>query len=156
MVKTPALPSAFQDLSLNPKRHLIALCLLVMMAALMIGGMARKSPTLGEKAHLIRGLAFWWAEDMRLNYAHPPLANALAALPVALVYPKVDLSSIRGWEEAKHVHVATHYLQVDYARGKKQIFLARYTIVLLTLLLGVYLYWWCGRLFGWPTAICGC
>ena len=45
---------------------------------------ARTGPTVDEPNHLTRGVALWQTGDPRLSFAHPPLANALTAIPAML------------------------------------------------------------------------
>ncbi len=77
-------------------------------------GDQHRSPTVDEAYHTTRGLAFWWAGDARLSAAHPPLGNALVALPAALALPKVDFTKEPGWVEANRVKVSRNWFSRDY------------------------------------------
>lgn len=87
----------------------------------------------------MRGLAFWQERDARLSYAHPPLMNALAALP-ALPLSEPRIAEQPGWREHSTPRVATAYLREHYARARAQIERARLAMALVTLALLAYLY----------------
>ena len=57
---------------------------------LAVSSMVGDSPTMDEQNHLARGLAFLRTGDPRLSLEHPPLVNALSALPV-LTLPNIQL-----------------------------------------------------------------
>jgi len=55
------------------------------MMALLSGGAARReSVTVDEVAHIGAGVSSLQKLDLRMNEEHPPLAKALAALPLVL------------------------------------------------------------------------
>ena len=58
--------------------------------------------TTDEKLHLLRGMAYWDAEDLRLNYAHPPLANAVDTIALRGELNALDppLEERRAWDRA--------------------------------------------------------
>ena len=55
-----------------------------MMAVLAGGAARRESITVDEVAHVGAGVSYLQKLDLRLNVEHPPLAKALAALPLVL------------------------------------------------------------------------
>src|SRR5690606_11320001 len=85
----------------DPKR-LAAIFLLPLALMLWVQwDIAEPSPTMDEKNHLTRGMAVWIEGDTRFSYSHPPLANALAALPGYLTGYRPDLRMGSAWEEAR-------------------------------------------------------
>jgi hypothetical protein len=69
------------------------LCLVLM--ALLAGGAARhESVTFDEVAHIAAGVSYLQKLDMRMNEEHPPLAKAIAAVPLALRGAHADYSHI--------------------------------------------------------------
>ncbi len=52
---------------------------------LALNSLVGDSPTMDEQNHLARGLAILRTGDPRFNLEHPPLINALSALPVLTV-----------------------------------------------------------------------
>lgn len=133
--------------------HLAACLLLGVMALALLTSIRSESPTTDEPLHLTRGLAFYWAPSRSLSYAHPPLGDALAALPVALTEPKIEVGKLDGYRERDVDRVARALLTPDYEKRRTWFFQARTSMALLTLALGVYVYSFCRRLWGVPTAL---
>jgi hypothetical protein len=133
--------------------HLIALCFIAWMIGLSLVGLRRDSPTTDEPNHLVRGLAYFWTDDTHLSFAHPPLADALMALPAAVTSKPVDLPAYPGWKESRVDGVARNYFEADYGRARAQIFLGRHVTVLLSVLLALYLYRYCFARYGPKTAL---
>ncbi|MCX6808368.1 MAG: glycosyltransferase family 39 protein [Candidatus Berkelbacteria bacterium] len=87
-------------------------------------------------------------QDYRLNPEHPPLAKALAALPLVLDKkikgPEANWSwsGINQWESGWYMlyHAGNDPVQI--------LFLARLPMMLLMVLLGALLYIWAARLYG--------
>ena len=129
------------------RAHALAALLLAALALISLVGLRLESPTMDEPNHLVRGLAYWWQGDTRLSYAHPPLADALMALPVAITEPAVDLSALPGWDQAQVEVLAREYMVEDFGRARRQILLARHVPVVFCLLLGLYLYLFCSSLY---------
>ena len=133
--------------------HLFAVALILIMALLLFSSAAHHSPTIDEPVLMTVGLAYWWTGDTRLNFTHPPLAHMLATLPIALTEPKIDFRKFERWDTGSYFRVTRDYLKKHYAVARAQIMKARKTIVVLTLLLAAYIYFWCLRVYGPPTAL---
>ena len=117
-----------------------------------------------------------------LSYAHPPLANAITTLPYAGLgdepwgpaktptgeldprpakagQPGPDatraevLPTLSGWDVANPLHISTAYFQHDFRRAKAELTGARRMMMLWTLALGLGLYAWVERRYGWTAAI---
>jgi len=114
------------------------------------------SPTTDEHLHLTRGLAWWWGDDTRLNWPHPPLGQLVAAAPVALLDEPVPIDQLRGYEAADMKEASFDYFE-DYDTARRQLATARWTMIFLALLLAVYLYEWTLRRYGqrlaWMTTL---
>ncbi|MGH1348219.1 MAG: hypothetical protein ACRBN8_42080 [Nannocystales bacterium] len=123
-------------------RHLIFVLAMVMSACLMLDHLEEKSPTEDEWAHLVRGLQYWHGDDHRLQYAHPPLANAWAAAPLALDEAVPDFSTLDGWESATVGRVAYAYLQLDYDAARASLMRARRACIAFSLVGVIYAYFW--------------
>lgn len=108
------------------------------------------SPTTDEKNHLTRGLAVWIEGDTRFSYSHPPLANAMAALPGYLsgYRPKLRMGS--AWEEARVGRVASRnaYSKTGYPEFRSALVMGRRVMAAILPLLFIYLWW---RLRSWMT-----
>jgi hypothetical protein len=105
------------------------------------------SHTVDEPGHLVRGLAWWWAEDPRLSWPHPPLGQLLATAPGALLFESVEFESMRGWEQASFEQSTFAYWR-DFTKARRQLSAARYTMSFLSILLAIYLYEWVRRRYG--------
>lgn len=105
------------------------------------------SHTVDEPGHLVRGLAWWWAEDTRLSWPHPPLGQLLATAPVALLSERAEFETMHGWKNASFTRV-THEHWRRFAEARQQLRMARYTMACLSILLAIYLYEWIRRRYG--------
>ena len=90
-----------------------------------------------EQNHLARGLAFLRTGDPRLSLEHPPLVNAISALPL-LTLPDVELPlDDPSWERRPpdvYWYIFANKLLWEYNHDTtRMIFLARLPIVFLTL-----------------------
>jgi 4-amino-4-deoxy-L-arabinose transferase-like glycosyltransferase len=165
----------------KPRRHLLALLLLFVWGVLAWTSERRFTLTADEPLHLVRGHAWWWTHESKLNYAHPPLANILGALPQAgggdepwglgktpdgqprtqktrrAPDPKSTraeaMTSLPGWAVAQPLDVSTFYFRHDFLAAKAELTAARRMMMLWTLALGLFLYAWCERRWGFRTAI---
>ncbi len=123
---------------------------------LALNSMVGDSPTVDEQNHLARGLAFVSTGDPRLSLEHPPLVNALSALPL-LMLPDVRLPLDHpSWErqppDTYWYDFAEQLLWVDNADVTRMVFLARLPIVFLTLGLALVGFHFAGQLWGRPSS----
>ncbi len=111
------------------------------------------SPVMDEQNHLARGVAFLQTADPRLSVEHPTLVNSLAALPV-LTLPQIDLPTDQpSWQDREPIMTfwydfADQFLWRVNQDVVRMIFLGRFSIVCLTLGLGLLMYRFAGRLWG--------
>lgn len=106
------------------------------------------SGTVDEIAHIPSGYTYDKDFDYRLNPEHPPLAKALAGLPLALNKnikgPEADWSwgEINQWE-------AGWYMLYEAGNNPKEVFLySRLPMMLLMIALGLFIFKWARELFG--------
>ena len=104
---------------------------------LALNSMVWDSPTMDEQNHLARGLAFLRTGDPRLSLEHPPLVNAISALPL-LTLPDVELPlDDPSWERQPpdvYWYIFADKLLWEYNKDvDRMVFLARLPIVFLTL-----------------------
>ena len=119
------------------------------------GGTAlRESATFDEIAHVGAGLSYWQRLDLRLNPEHPPLGKLLAALPLALRGTYADYSS-PSWNLAADFFPAliAEWIFGDAVLGRwnawqPTLLWARLPMLILTLLLGWFLYSYGSRFGG--------
>lgn len=138
-------------ISARPARaghHAIAGLLLAVMGILLITSMRDESPTTDEPVHLTRGVSFYWGENASLSYAHPPLGNALTALPVVLREPAQDVKHADGYEFGQVDRVGRALLEVDYPDRRRWFFEARAAVAVIALAMAAYTYFLGCTLFG--------
>ena len=120
--------------------HLLAATLLLAMGALLVHAAVTQSPTIDEPNHLTRGMSYLSTGDSRMSYAHPPLANALQAIPGWLISDPIDFRKMgedRAWIVESMARV---YFRGDYEQARAALIAGRMVTVAITLLLGLYLY----------------
>ena len=119
---------------------------------LALASMVDDSPTMDEQNHLARGAAFVRTGDPRLSLEHPPLVNALSALPL-LMLPDMRLPlDHASWErqppDVYWYQFAEQFLWVYNDDVTRMMFLARLPILFLTLGLALVGYHFAGELWG--------
>jgi hypothetical protein len=142
--------------------HRAAAAALLGFMFLVAGGAAlHESATVDEISHVGSGLSYLQRFDLRLNEEHPPLVKALAALPLAIRGAHADYSST-AWQTAADFFPAygTQWIFGDAVLGrwndwKSTLLWARSPMLILTLLLGWFLYHYGSRLGGpWGGLLC--
>jgi Dolichyl-phosphate-mannose-protein mannosyltransferase len=119
----------------------------------------QKSATWDEPQHLIAGYNALKFHDYRTDPEHPPFVRMWAALPL-LAQPniKMDLSPIdqanptlwTGLLQFQFCHIFLYILN----DADRLLYVARFMIVLLGVLLGILLFCWSRELFGfWPAVV---
>jgi len=129
----------------------VALLGVFVLQALLSAG--QKSPTMDEQNHIARGYAYLRTRDLRLSREHPPLVNAISALPLLIIRPQLPTDH-PSWASANWYAFGDELLwrAID-ADGRpieatKIVNWARVPIVLLGLLLGMGVYAWAAELHG--------
>ena len=135
--------------------------MLGLMGYLAAGAALRESATVDEIAHVGAGLSYLQRLDLRLNEEHPPLAKALAAIPLVLRGTQADYSSA-AWKMSADFFPAygTQWIFGDAVLGRwnawrPTLLWARVPMLILTLLLGWLIYRYGSRLGGnWGGVLC--
>lgn len=116
--------------------------------------MVLDSPTMDEQNHIARGITFLRTGDPRLSLEHPPLVNAISALPL-LTLPDLRLPTDQPSWQAMQPPGAYWYFYADqflwqYNRPyiNQILFLARLPVVWLTLMLALVGFRWARQLWG--------
>ncbi len=139
----------------------VAAGLLVVMFFLAGGAALHESATVDEIAHVGAGLSYLQRLDLRLNPEHPPLGKMLAAMPLVLSGAHADYSS-PAWKLAADFFSAygSQWIFGDavlgrWNRWKPTLMWARFPMLILTLLLGFFVYRYGSRLGGaWGGLLC--
>jgi len=106
------------------------------------------SAIVDEVAHIPAGYTYLKDFDYRLNPEHPPIAKALAALPLVLNSNIKGPESDKSWSDINQWEAGwTMLYRVGNDTGQV-LFLSRLMIMLLMIGLGAFLYKWVSELFG--------
>jgi len=129
--------------------NVIAVALLLLIFVQALGSARLKSPTMDEQNHIARGLAYLRTGDLRLSVEHPPLVNALCALPL-LLCPQIKLPLDHpSWQSGAWYAFADEFLwRANAADVDCIVFLTRLPVIGLALLLGALVYRWARELGG--------
>lgn len=133
---------------------IIIVALLAMMGLLAGGSARRESVTVDEVSHVGAGVSYLQKLDLRLNEEHPPLAKALAAVPLVLRGAQADYShtswrfSAGLFTEYMGQWVFGHWFLTRWNDPVATLFWARVPMLLLTLALGLVLYLYGAKLGG--------
>jgi len=103
------------------------------------------SATTDEPVHLSAGYSYWHTRDFRLNPEHPPLAKLIAALPLLLIKPRLDISS-KEWEGSSEYPFAFNFLYSNDA--DRLLFWGRVPMIALAALGAWITFLWARDLFG--------
>ena len=129
------------------KYNLAAAGLLIVMVAISLAVMKGDSAIVDEIAHIPAGYSYLKYHDYRLNPEHPPLAKALAGLPLQFLHlnePKYDSnwSNIDQWENG------WYFLYRSGNNPDEILFWSRISMIFLALLFGILLYKWAVEALG--------
>ena len=134
----------------NRFTFIIAGILLTVMFFLAVFSMKEDSVTMDEVAHLPAGYSYLTQKDIRLNPEHPPLLKDLAAAPLLFIKEINFPSEIKDWTENINGQwgFGYHFLYHDGNPADEMIFLGRFPIILILILLGFFIFKWAREIFG--------
>jgi hypothetical protein len=140
--------SQFSTLN-SPLSILLVVILLLAMYAQMMGSVRVKSATYDEQTYYARGYAVLKTGDMRLRLRHPLLTNLISAAPLLLI-PDLEVPTEHpSWANAEfHAFSAEFLWKVNREHADQIVYLARWPMMLLTLVLATFVYRWAKELFG--------
>ncbi|HOU42413.1 MAG TPA: phospholipid carrier-dependent glycosyltransferase [Promineifilum sp.] len=127
----------------------LAAAALLLFFFLAVNSLVGDSPTMDEQNHIARGLAFLRTGDPRLSLEHPPLINALSALPL-LTMPELRLPTDHAsWERREGWYEFADLFLWQYNHDVGRIvFLARLPVVFLLMGLALTGYRYARALWG--------
>lgn len=136
--------------------HLALAGILVFTFVLLAVVSKKDSQTTDEGIHLFAGYTYLTKNDFRLDPEHPPFLKEIAALPLLFIsnlnapidglWEKAGNFYYDSWEEARSMSESFLYSVGNNA--DKLLFWGRFPFVILTLLLGLFTYFWANRLYG--------
>ncbi len=106
-----------------------------------------ESQTIDEAVHLSAGFSYLKTGDFRLNPEHPPLVKELAALPLLFTpvrFPSNDIT----WHTWDQYKLGAKFLYDNALSARTILFLGRLPIMLISLLLGWWIFRASKKLFG--------
>jgi len=107
-----------------------------------------QSPTMDEPVHIARAVAYWRTGDLRLQQGHPPLSHALSGAFLALEPDLPSPADLKGWKRASRTDVVRYLLWEPGRPVERVLFLGRYAILALGMVLSALVCRWAGELFG--------
>ncbi|TAK96075.1 hypothetical protein EPO05_02650 [Patescibacteria group bacterium] len=135
---------------LEDRHKLVIGAILAFMAVVSLLNAHNDSLIYDEDAHIPAGYSYLVAHDMRLNPEHPPLLKDLAALPLLFFQPKFDTSAPFWTENANDAQwdAGKNFLFASDNNPDQIIFWSRVPFVLLSLILGWFIFYWTRELAG--------
>jgi hypothetical protein len=138
--------------------RIVVFAFVVIFTLLNVISFTRTSATWDEPQHLSAGYAALAAGDFRVDPEHPPLARLWAALPLqfmrhtALNTAAIDATTPTRWVTGPLFAFAHQLLYVD-GDADRQMYAARFMIVVLGVVTGVILFFWAREWLGPGPAI---
>ncbi len=126
---------------------LIVFFILLFMFFVSVTSMAGDSAIRDEMPHITAGYSYLTKGDYRLNPEHPPLIKDLAAFPLLFLKPNFPTQHWQSqvndqWSEGEE------FLYKSGNNADLMLFLGRIPVVLLSLLLGFFVFRWAFELYG--------
>ncbi len=141
-------------MSKHPWAFLVGVALLWLFFAQAAGNLSAQSPVVDEPSHIARAMAYWRVGDLRLQLGHPPLIHALVGLPLLIEPGAPNVASLPGWQNPfDRETLARHALWDADRPTDRMVFLARWPILMLTLLTSALIFRWAGERWGVRAAV---
>lgn len=137
---------------------MVLLAFAVSFIALEVNAYTRKSATWDEPIHLTSGYAALTEQDYRVDPTHPPFVRMWAALPLwltdrpAMDTGAIERASVPAWLTDAYAF-AHRFLYVEND-ADRLLYAARFMVVILGVLLGVFLFCWANEWLGFVPAVC--
>lgn len=125
--------------------------MLCIFAVLAFTSSSMKSPICDEAAHHIgTGYAYIKTHDFRMTPS-PPFIRILMGLPLVLLNPKLPIDHV-SWENVASSDFNYQFLFVYNNNADKIVFFSRLPMILLAMILGLLIYLWAKKLYGYKAA----
>jgi hypothetical protein len=133
------------------KNYLWLVCLILLfMLSVSVINAKNDSPIYDEIAHIPAGYSYLTQHDMRLNPEHPPLLKDLAAFPLLFMHLNFDTAQ-PFWNDNPNDaqwNAGKYFLYEAGNNPEKIAFWSRLPIILLSLVLGIFIFVWTRQLAG--------
>lgn len=143
------------DLIYRNKRRVTAIIVVVLlglMFGLFVAQARDDSGTTDEVAHIPAGYSYVDKGDYRLNPEHPPLAKALAGIPLLFLNLKGPYDDW-SWKTANQWEAGWNFIYEQGNNADLVLFWSRLPIVILALALGLTIFFWAKSLYGRKIAL---
>jgi hypothetical protein len=126
-------------------RHKFIVILLLLAILLQcVVSMRAKTITFDEPIHLVAGYSYLKMGDFSLNWPNPPLINVISAIPLLFLNLKIQT-----YDPYQSSYLFAHdFLYVLNDNADQIVFWARIPTILLSLLLGFFVFRWASELYG--------
>jgi len=122
-----------------------------------IFSIAHKSPTDDEPTHITAGYSIYKRFDFRPNREHPPVTKLIAGFPLIFLNPKLIVSEQEDKELTtsikKQYTISEHFFYRDNNDPDTILFASRFMFILLSLILGYYVFLFAKDLYGTKPAL---
>lgn len=137
----------------NSIKRLVPLILLSFFFILVFFSVNSKSPICDESGHHIGvGYSYLKTHDFRMNPSSPPLLRLIMAAPLLPLDLKLPLDN-PSWETINSTQFNYQFLYVYNFDADKIVFFARLPMLLLSIILGYFIYLWSKKLYGYSAGI---
>ncbi|HBB36392.1 MAG: 4-amino-4-deoxy-L-arabinose transferase [Candidatus Moranbacteria bacterium GW2011_GWC1_45_18] len=134
---------------LEKYQHHIVAAILIIVLAISIGTALGDAAIMDEVAHIPSGYSYVKYHDFRLNPEHPPLLKDLAGIPLQFLDVSFPTNEQFWTTDANgQWNAGWRFLYLPGNDTEKIIFWSRFPIILLSLLLGFFIFKWAKELFG--------
>ncbi|MCJ7735709.1 MAG: hypothetical protein MUQ10_00145, partial [Anaerolineae bacterium] len=124
-------------------------CLLLFLLFLQAGlSLPLASPSFDEPYDIARGYAYARGSDLRMQQEHPVLIDGLGGMMLRLMPELTPPDQIPGWDDAHLFRFSQSLLWELGHDVDKMMFLARFPVVFLAMILGAIVYRWTSELIG--------
>lgn len=139
--------------SLRKPTNWAAILLLLIFFGRLVNTAATKSVTYDEIKHVFMGVLYWEGDNLYSVVQNPPLVNAIIGVPVSLGFDPQFPNPIQ--YDSNWLKVSQAFMWELNENGLEMLWASRLAIMLLSVLLGAFVYRWAGQLFTntWPSLL---
>ncbi|MBU0597855.1 glycosyltransferase family 39 protein [Patescibacteria group bacterium] len=128
---------------------ILVIACIVLMLFFNIYANSQESQTVDEGVHLSAGYSYLIKNDFRMNREHPPLFKELSALPLLFFQDKLESPfEYDSWNEYNQWQFAKDLIYKSEMSADTIFFIGRLPAILLSILLGLWVFKWARQLFG--------